>query len=183
MIAKRKRLVRFPQRGSVTAHRGGVCFPCPTVFPRGDPRCGARRACRRRCPTETAGQLLDGLLAKEPSHQAKDVAPSPGRPRRRRRPARGCAWLARRARRKAATQTPAQRANRLPSPGHRLHGWTLDLTWHGHPHALTTSPEGSELPLKYDIQFLEECLIRIPLEARYHLHWQALLQQEARVLY
>lgn len=79
-------------------------------------------------------------------------------------------------------QTPAQRANLLPSPGHRLHGWTLDLTWHGHPHALTTSPKGSELPLKYDTQFLEECLIRIPLEARYHLHWQALLQQEARVL-
>lgn len=44
---------------------------------------------------------------------------------------------------KAGTQIQEQRASRVPSLGHWLHGWqatrgwTLDLTCHGHPHALT----------------------------------------------
>lgn len=50
MIAKRKRLLRFPQRGSVTAHRGGVCFPCPTVFPRGGSQMWSPQSLQKKVP-------------------------------------------------------------------------------------------------------------------------------------
>lgn len=42
-------------------------------------RHGAQRAWRKKCPMETVGCLLDGILAKKPCQQAKDVDLSPGK--------------------------------------------------------------------------------------------------------